>query len=264
MAGVVHSAVMLEDKIAAAPDLLPPPLLTAHGRSDDRHSFLRVLFDRTAGEYDRIERMMSLGSGSWYRRTALQRAGVKPGMTVLDVAVGTGLVARQAVRLVGSPRRVIGLDPSGGMLARTGRALPIPLVMGAGERLPLRVGTFDVVSLGYALRHLTDLVSTFRDFRRVLRPNGILCMLEITRPRGRAGRLLLRRYLHGIVPWLARMTSHRAESRFLWRYYWLTIERAVPAEDVLNALWTAGFAEVRRHVVLGVFSEYTARKPARR
>ena len=82
--------------------LKPHPTLDRYyGRSDERPQFVRRMFDATAGDYDRVEGPMALGSGRWYRREALQRAGLGPGMRVLDVAIGTGLVAREAVRLAG-------------------------------------------------------------------------------------------------------------------------------------------------------------------
>ena len=69
-----------------------------HYYRDDQQKrvFVRSLFNRAARDYDHAERIMAMGSGSWYRRKALERAGLKKGMYMLDVATGTGLVARQA------------------------------------------------------------------------------------------------------------------------------------------------------------------------
>ena len=72
------------------------PLQAYYTCEADRREWVRNLFDRTAGDYGRMERLMALGSGSWYRRCALQRAGLQTGMSVADVGVGTGLVAREA------------------------------------------------------------------------------------------------------------------------------------------------------------------------
>ena len=120
-----------------------------------RPAFVRGLFDRTARHYDRICQLMSFGSGNWYRRRALERAGLRPGMTVLDVATGTGLVARQALAIAGDPQAVIGLDVSAGMLAEVKRLLNIPLMQGLMEQLPVADACCDMVSMGYALCRTT-------------------------------------------------------------------------------------------------------------
>ncbi|MEP6658151.1 MAG: class I SAM-dependent methyltransferase, partial [Betaproteobacteria bacterium] len=122
-----------------------------------RRHFLNDLFDGNARDYDYIERLLALGSGSRYRRHALRRAGLAPGMHVLDVATGTGLVAREALATVGPDGSVVGLDPSAGMLAEAHRQLPMTIVRGRGEKLPLRGAAFVFVSMGFALRHVSDL-----------------------------------------------------------------------------------------------------------
>src|SRR5207248_1357526 len=93
------------------------PLTDYYRTEADRQAYLRKIFDDTAPDYDRIESMLAWGSGSRYRRDALVRAGLKPGMKVLDVGVGTGLVAAQACVLTGDPALVTGVDPSPGMMA---------------------------------------------------------------------------------------------------------------------------------------------------
>src|SRR5438552_14721397 len=97
---------------------------------DGKQSFVRRIFNQTAGDYDRVERFMALGSGSWYRRQALRRAGLVAGMRVLDVAIGTGLVAREEIDMTGDPNLVLGLDPSAGMIAQARRTLPVAAVLG--------------------------------------------------------------------------------------------------------------------------------------
>ena len=221
------------------------------------------MFDAAAGNYDRVERLMALGSGSWYRRGALLRGGLAPGMRVLDVATGTGLVAREAAGVVGASSAVIGIDPSAGMLAEAARSLPanVRLAQGTAESLPVAGESVDFVSMGYALRHVADLSVTFREFFRVLRPGGRVCVLEITRPNGRVKLGLLRAYMRWVVPLFARLGNRGGDSRTLWSYYWDTIERCVPPERILAAMSEAGFADARRHVVMGIFSEYVGTKP---
>ncbi len=237
-----------------------PTLERYYGRAEERPLFVRRLFDAGATDYDRIERPMALGSGRWYRREALKRAGLKAGMRVLDVATGTGLVAREAVRLSGDGR-VIGLDPSLGMLLEARRQLRLCALLGLGEQLPIAGATFDFVSMGYGLRHLGDLTAAFREFLRVLKPDGRVCLLELTPPHHALGASLIRFYLRRIVPALARLRTRSADAELMMRYFWDTVENCVPPESILGALDAAGFADVQRAVAIGLFSEYTARKP---
>jgi demethylmenaquinone methyltransferase/2-methoxy-6-polyprenyl-1,4-benzoquinol methylase len=227
----------------------------------EKREWLCRIFDETAGDYDRVESWLSLGTGRWYRRQALRRAGLARGMTVLDVACGTGLVAREACTIVGPQGRVVGVDPSEGMLERARRSLNIAVVPGVAEALPFGPGELSFLVMGYALRHMTDLSAAFAEFHRVLAPGGRLCILEITRPQTKAGRALLRGYMGALAAGLglARLTSVRTPE--LWRYYWETIEACVPPARVMEALGAAGFDQVRHRKELGLFSEYTARRP---
>lgn len=240
-----------------------PPLPGGRSAAPDRDAFTRDLFNGAAGSYDRINRAFSLGSGALYRRRALARAGVGPGTRLLDVAVGTGLVAREAVRLIGRPADVIGLDLSEGMLAEARRQLPIPLVQARAEALPLRDASVDVVSMGYALRHVPDLVGTFAEYRRVLRPGGTLLVLEIGRPTGRIARAALRAYLGRVVPTLSRWAGAGARGEAMMRYYWDTIEACVPPEVIRHSLAQAGCVDVACDTQFGIFHAYTARCPDR-
>jgi demethylmenaquinone methyltransferase/2-methoxy-6-polyprenyl-1,4-benzoquinol methylase len=183
-------------------------------------------------------------------------------MTVLDVAIGTGLVAREALRIVDRSADVVGVDVSFGMLSRAAAALPVALVHGRGEQLPFRAASFDFLSLGYALRHLDHLSSTFAEFLRVLRPGGVVCILEITRPVRPLANRALGFYIGRVMPVVARAVGRRAATRDLWRYYWHTIEGAPTPDAVLQALSGAGFRDPHRHLVQGIFSEYTAYRPA--
>jgi demethylmenaquinone methyltransferase/2-methoxy-6-polyprenyl-1,4-benzoquinol methylase len=254
---------MKQERPATPPPTLPPhhSLRAYYPDEQGRRSFVRQIFDETAEDYDAIEKIMALGTGSWYRRRALVRSGLVAGMRVLDVACGTGLVTREELSVVGESGMVVGLDPSVGMLLRARRSLPVKAVMGLGEELPLPDGCVDFVSLGYALRHLADLAVAFREFARVLRPGGILCVLELTPPRQWLARGLLQLYVRGVMPTIARMAGRHQQTPLLWKYFWDTMDACVPPETVMAALREAGFADVSRFVEIKLFSEYTGRRP---
>jgi demethylmenaquinone methyltransferase/2-methoxy-6-polyprenyl-1,4-benzoquinol methylase len=218
------------------------------------------LFDNAAPHYEWICRVMSLGSGALYRRQALQRLGIRPGMAVLDVATGTGLVAREAVALTGGSG-VVGLDPSRGMLDEARRTVAAPLVQARGEALPFADARFDVLSMGYALRHVPDLFAAFREYHRVLRPGGRVLILEISRPASRLGLGLARLYLKRLVPFVTRVGTGSTDAQRLMDYYWDTIEHCVPPDAIVDAMRRSGF-EATRRVQGGLLSEYVGLKTA--
>ncbi|WGF86678.1 class I SAM-dependent methyltransferase [Marinivivus vitaminiproducens] len=241
----------------------PHPVLPAYyDAAPQRAPFVRSLFDHTARHYDRINRVFSFGTGAWYRRWSLHRAGLRPGMRLLDIAVGTGLVAREAVAIVREPRLVVGLDVSFGMLQEARRHLGIDFIQGQAETLPVATGSIDFVSMGYALRHVADLDQAFREMLRVLDDGGRVLILEIARPRSRSGHAFARLYLGSIVPLISRLATSASESETLMRYWWDTIENCVEPPVILEAMRNAGFADVSSEVSVGIFRTYTGRKAA--
>ena len=238
-----------------------PEFAEYYASLDERPHFTRSLFDATAGHYERIDRIFSLGSGGWYRRRALRRSGLRPGMRVLDVAVGTGLVARAALQVTADRAEVVGLDVSQNMLAETRRALRIPLIQANAENLPVADASVDFVSMGYALRHVSDLAATFREFLRVLHPGGIVLLLEIGRPDSRTMHQLSGWYLGRYVPFACRWLMPHTSSAALMRYFWRTIEHCVPTGIILDELAASGFVDVGCDTDLDVFRAYRAHKP---
>lgn len=239
----------------------PHPDLQRYYRAGEKQRFVRQIFDTSAPDYERVEKLMSLGTGSWYRRRALRRHGLPCGERVLDVAVGTGLVAREILRLAQDGVFLVGLDPSVGMLLQAKKRGLLSGVAGLGETMPFPDSTFDCLTMGYALRHLPDLPSAFREFHRVLRPSGRLLILEITPPRRGLGKAVLKAYIRTLTATAALLVTRHRTTAELWRYFWDTMEACVPPEKVMTALSEAGFAQVSRFLELGIFSEYSAVKP---
>ena len=253
----------MADSRSSASDIVHaphPPLTDYYQNEAQRRDWVQHLFDGTAADYDRTEGIIGFGRGSRYRHEALLRAGLQPGMQVLDVGVGTGLVARRAVEIVGSPALVTGLDPSPGMLGSAKLPAGVRLVEGFAEDIPFPDESFDFVSMGYALRHISDLSVAFREFSRVLKPGGRLCILEITCPDSRLLTMVLKAYMRGVVPALVRLTSKQTDTPMMWSYYWDTIAACAPPSQVMHTLEHSGFKDIDRHLELKIFSEYRARK----
>jgi demethylmenaquinone methyltransferase/2-methoxy-6-polyprenyl-1,4-benzoquinol methylase len=239
--------------------LRPHPLLhDYYGSEGERRRRVVAWFDESAPDYDWVNQAISFGSGSRYRREALLRAGLAAGMSALDVACGTGVLAAHAQEITGPDGLAVGLDPSAGMLRQAGARGVRRRVIGIAEALPFPDERFDVLSMGYALRHVADLRTTFREYRRVLKPGGRVLILEITPPRSRLRFHFLKLYLGRVVPLVARLGRGGRASQTLMRYYWDTIERCVPPAVILGALEEAGFRNVERRVQMGILSEYSA------
>jgi demethylmenaquinone methyltransferase/2-methoxy-6-polyprenyl-1,4-benzoquinol methylase len=200
----------------------------------------RALFNRFARHYDLINQIFSLGSGAWYRRSCLRQAGVGPGAVVVDVAVGTGLLAREAQRLMQGRGMLIGIDLSEAMLAEAQKSLNIPLIQGTAEALPLADGVADFVTMGYALRHLSDIGQALREAKRLLRPGGKLVLLEISAPANPAMMKMLNAFVGGVLPALSALIARDGQAKALMDYHWQTITAYAPPEAVLTAIRQAG------------------------
>ena len=236
------------------------PITALYPNDSAKHAYVRDLFNRGAAHYDRVGTVGFLGTGRHYRQQALRKAGLEPGMTVIDVACGTGAVTWAIRQIVGPEAKVLGVDPSEGMLAEARREVAAEYQVGRAENLPAPDAAFDFLSMGYALRHVEDLESTFREFHRVMKEGARLLILEISRPQSRLGLGMTKLYFRDLVPFLSRLATGSGDAKEMMDYYWETIEACVPPRDILQALEGAGFRDVGRGTSLGIFSEFRAVK----
>jgi len=147
------------------------------------------LFAPLGPTYDRYANALSFGQDPRWRRFLISRVDVGPADTVLDVATGTAAVAIGLARRHGC--RVVGVDQSAPMLAEgrqrvqaAGLSDRIELVEGRAEALPFGDNSFDALTFTYLLRYVEDPAATLRELRRVVRPGGMIAMLEFGLPRG--------------------------------------------------------------------------------
>jgi demethylmenaquinone methyltransferase/2-methoxy-6-polyprenyl-1,4-benzoquinol methylase len=152
----------------------------------DRTRHARSLFAGIAPQYDRMGAVLSLGQDPRWRRYLVSKVTAIPGAWVLDVASGTGLVARE---LVGKNLRVVALDQSPAMLRRgrdvalaEGMGDRVRHVLGQAQALPFPDETFDGLCFTYLLRYVDDPAETLRELARVLRPGGVMASLEFDVP----------------------------------------------------------------------------------
>jgi demethylmenaquinone methyltransferase/2-methoxy-6-polyprenyl-1,4-benzoquinol methylase len=181
-------------------------------------------------------------------------------MRTLDVATGTGTTAREIIALLGGSDGLICIDPSAGMLKIARESLGAVCVRGEADRLPVHDNLFDMVTMGFALRHVETLEQAFGEYHRVLKPGGKTLILEVTKPKGAVSGWFARWYFGCVLPWLTRRLTANRDSVELVEYYWDTIDQMVPPDDVMAAMRNAGFQNVTHRVVLGCFSEYEGTK----
>ncbi|TME28795.1 MAG: methyltransferase domain-containing protein [Chloroflexi bacterium] len=141
------------------------------------------IFSGIGSTYERAGSVLSFGQDPRWRRALVGSIKAAPGETVLDVATGTGLVARELISRYGC--RVIGLDQSADMLrAAAANDGHIPLVRGLAERLPFPDASFDHLTFTYLLRYVDDPAATMRELARVVKPGGRIGMVEFALPTG--------------------------------------------------------------------------------
>ncbi len=157
------------------------------GSRRTRHAL--QLFAGIAPEYERMGALMSLGQETRWRRFLVSRVNAIPGSWVLDVASGTGLVARELT--LERNVRVAGIDQSPEMLLAGAASVRtagvddrVAFVQGQAERLPFPDGAFDSVTFTYLLRYVDDPATTLKELARVLRPGGVIASLEFHVPHG--------------------------------------------------------------------------------
>lgn len=243
---------------------LPPhATLTAYYAADEERSrYVKDVFDRSAAHYDTIERIFGNG-GLLYRRWAMRINGMKPGMKVLDVAIGTAAVASNAARIVGPTGQVFGVDPNRAMMAEARKKFDGPLTQGVAQALPFADDTFDFVTMGLALRHVSDLKAAFSEYHRVLKPGGKLWILEGHIATSRIGYALTWLVWAKIVPGLTLLFTRSPDAKEFMDYYWDTVDQCVPPQEIVAALASVGFEHARTNVTMpGAFCEYKGQKAA--
>jgi demethylmenaquinone methyltransferase / 2-methoxy-6-polyprenyl-1,4-benzoquinol methylase len=197
---------------------------------------VRTMFDRIAPVYDAMNRVMTMGLDRRWRRLTAE-AVVRDGNEVLDACCGTGDLAVADERAGGD---VTGLDFSERMLERARPKSPaVSWVRGDVLAMPFRDASFDVVTVGFGIRNVEDLEAVLRELARVLRPDGRLGCLEITRPRG-ALRPFFRLWFDGLVPLAGKLLPGGAA----YSYLPASVRRFPGPEDLADAMRGAGFDDV--------------------
>jgi demethylmenaquinone methyltransferase/2-methoxy-6-polyprenyl-1,4-benzoquinol methylase len=223
--------------------------------SSERNRAAQELFAPLAETYDRFARLLSLGQDPRWRSFLVSRVEARPEHAVLDVATGTAAVAIELTRRYGC--RVVGVDQSAEMLAEgrqrvqaAGLTSAIDLLEARAEELPFEDAAFDGLTFTYLLRYVEDPSATMNELARVVRPGGVVAMLEFFEPRAALPRIAWEAYVRVGLPVLGRLASPGwgEVGSFLGpsiRTFW-----EATAPDRLRDIWErAGIVDVRARLL---------------
>ena len=203
---------------------------------DEKEQRVGGVFDSVARRYDLMNDLMSAGLHRYWKRFTVEQSMVRPGERVLDVAGGTGDLARLFARRVGEAGEVVLTDINAAMLA-IGRdrlldeGMLVPAARCSGESLPFRSDWFDCVCVGFGLRNMTHKDAALAEMRRCLRPGGRLLVLEFSRV-WKPLAPLYDAYSFGVLPRLGQAVAGDAQS---YRYLAESI-RMHPDQATLGAM----------------------------
>jgi demethylmenaquinone methyltransferase/2-methoxy-6-polyprenyl-1,4-benzoquinol methylase len=218
----------------------------------EKASRVKGVFDSVASKYDVMNDLMSLGMHRAWKAYTVAVANLHEGDRVLDIAGGTGDLARAFARRVGSSGQVVHTDINEAML-RTGRdrllddGLALPTTICDAEQLPFRSGSFDLVSVAFGLRNMTHKEQALAEMGRVLREGGRLLVLEFSKV-AQPLRKPYDWYSFQVLPKLGKLVAGDGES---YRYLAESI-RMHPDQATLKAMMkAAGFGHVDVHNLTG-------------
>jgi demethylmenaquinone methyltransferase/2-methoxy-6-polyprenyl-1,4-benzoquinol methylase len=204
------------------------------------------VFDSVASRYDLMNDVMSVGLHRVWKAFAVRQANVRPGMKVLDIAGGTGDLAKAFAQRAGTSGEVWLTDINGAMLAE-GRdrmldaGLTLPLAQCDAEKLPFPSAHFDLVSVAFGLRNMTHKDVALAEMARVLRPGGRLLVLEFSRIWQPLGPLY-DAYSFNVLPWLGKKLAGDSDS---YRYLAESIRMHPPQDELAQMMERAGFDQVQ-------------------
>ena len=222
---------------------------------DEKTELVRGVFSSVAQRYDVMNDLLSLGSHRIFKRMTVEMSGVRAGDAVLDLAGGTGDISALFADVVGPSGAVVLTDINAEMMALGRERLldrglaQVRFCQASGEALPFADKSFSCVSIGFGLRNFTDKVTALKELRRVLKPGGVLLVLEFSRPQNPlvdAGY----RVFQAFWPGMGKLVAQDSES---YRYLVESI-RVHPDQKALKVMMEdAGFRNVAYHnLVSGV------------
>jgi len=221
------------------------------------------MFNSVSGRYDFLNRTLSLGIDIWWRKRMIARLRKSSPKQILDVATGTADVAIALSHL--NPDKIIGIDLSEGMLEIGRRKVQerkldslIELSKADSEKLPFASQSFDAVTVAFGVRNFENLAAGLSEMSRVLRPGGMLVILEFSRPKVFPVRQLYDLYFRYFCPWWGKLVSKDASA---YRYLYQSVQAFPEGRAFEKYLEAAGIGKISAsRLSFGIVSLYTGIK----
>ena len=218
--------------------------------ADEKAGMVRDVFDSVASRYDLMNDLMSGGLHRIWKRFTINQAALRPGNVVLDLAGGTGDLAREFSRKVGKEGHVVLADINAAML-RQGRSRLIDAGVSGNlsiaqvdaQDLPFADGTFDCTSIAFGLRNVTDKDAALRSMYRTLKPGGKVMILEFSKP-SKAIKPAYDLYSFKVLPMLGKLVAQDSDS---YQYLAESIRMHPDQETLKSMMEAAGFERCRYH-----------------
>ncbi|MEI6489024.1 MAG: bifunctional demethylmenaquinone methyltransferase/2-methoxy-6-polyprenyl-1,4-benzoquinol methylase UbiE [Bacteroidota bacterium] len=222
-----------------------------------------IMFDAIAPKYDFLNQLLSMGIHKSWRRKAVNLLRENKPSSILDIATGTGDFAIEAMKL--NPNKVVGVDISEGMLKlgkekiiKLGLQDKIELKSGDSESLPFSDKSFDAITVGFGVRNFENLEKGINDIYRVLKPGGVVAILEFSKPRAFPIKQIYNFYFKFITPSIGKMFS---KDNSAYTYLPESVNAFPDGDDFLSVLNNAGFVESKAiSLTFGIASIYFCKK----